>query len=45
MGEIVVNKTPATIATPASLNFEAVNPFDEQDDEFDTVKTPQYDII
>jgi DNA polymerase III delta prime subunit len=45
MGEMVVNKTPATMATPVSLNFEAVNPFDVQDDEFGTVQTPQYDIV
>lgn len=42
---MLVNKTPAAKTEVSDLNFEAVDPFNEDDDEFGEVQTPQYDKV
>ncbi|KAF2821338.1 hypothetical protein CC86DRAFT_373691 [Ophiobolus disseminans] len=42
---MLVNKTPATKAAAATLNFDTANPFDTDDDIFESVKTQDYSVV
>jgi hypothetical protein len=42
---VAVEKTPATKANAADLNFEAINPFDDEEDSFADSTPLAYDIV